>query len=88
MRYHLFVFVLTMSYLIATYKEGVPYAIIACQETNKFQLVKVDSDSVLSKVFSHPYRAGAYNILAWIEDNDSELAAEQLGVFDEAKFRK
>ena len=77
-----------MSYVIATYKQDVPYAVLACKSTNKFELIKLDSDVALNKVFSHPYRAGAYNILAWIEKNDSELAKEGLEVFDEARFRK
>jgi hypothetical protein len=59
--------ILIMSYVIAVYKEGVPYAITACQEANKFELIEIDSDTKLNKAFSHPYRAGAYNILAWIQ---------------------
>ena len=77
-----------MSYVIATYKKGVPYVITADKETNSFQLIKFDSDMVLNKVFSHPYRAGAYNVLAWIEKNDQQLSGEELKVFDEAKFRR
>ena len=77
-----------MSYVIATYKQDVPYAVVACKVNNKFELIKLDSDVALNKVFSHPYRAGAYNVLAWIEEHDPELAKEELGVFDEARFRK
>ena len=77
-----------MSYVIATYKDGFPYVITACGETKKFQLIPFESDMTLNKVFSHPYRAGAYNVLTWIEKNDNELAGENLNVFDEAKFRR
>jgi hypothetical protein len=77
-----------MSYVIATYKDGRPYAISACGQTNSFQLVALDSDVALNKIFSHPYRAGAYNILSWIEKNDKQLSDAGLDVYDEAKFRK
>jgi hypothetical protein len=77
-----------MSYVIATYKDGRPYAICACGQTNSFQLVALDSDVALNKIFSHPYRAGAYQILSWIEKNDKQLSDAELSVYDEAKFRK
>ena len=77
-----------MAYVIATYKDGRPYAISACGQTNSFQLVPLDSDVALNKIFSHPYRAGAYNILSWIEKNDDQLSGIDLDVYDEAKFRK
>ena len=77
-----------MSYVIATYKNGIPHAITACNQTNSFQLVPLDSDVALNKIYSHPYRAGAFQILSWIEKNDHELASEELDVYDEAKFRK
>ena len=77
-----------MSYVIATYKNGMPYAITACNQTNSFQLVPLDSDVALNKIYSHPYRAGAFQILSWIEKNDHELSSEELDVYDEAKFRK
>jgi len=77
-----------MSYVIATYKNGMPHAITACNQTNSFQLVPLDSDVALNKIYSHPYRAGAFQILSWIEKNDHELASEKLNVYDEAKFRK
>jgi hypothetical protein len=77
-----------MSYVIGTYKDCVPYLITADSETNSFQLVEVKGDSTFNKVFSHPYRAGAYNVLTWIQKNDSALASEDLNVFDEARFRK
>jgi len=77
-----------MSYVIATYKNGMPHAITACNQTNSFQLVPLDSDVALNKIYSHPYRAGAFQILSWIEKNDHELASEELDVYDEAKFRK
>jgi hypothetical protein len=77
-----------MSYVIATYKDGRPYAIRACGQTNSFQLVALDSDVALNKIFSHPYRAGAYQILSWIEKNDKQLSDAELSVYDEAKFRR
>jgi hypothetical protein len=77
-----------MAYVIATYKDGLPYAIHACGQTNSFHLVALDSDVALNKIFSHPYRAGAYNILSWIEKNDDQLSGIDLDVYDEAKFRK
>jgi hypothetical protein len=77
-----------MAYVIATYKDGLPYAIRACDQTNSFQLIALDSDVALNKIFSHPYRAGAYNILSWIEKNDDQLFGTDLDVYDEAKFRK
>jgi len=77
-----------MAYVIGTYKDGQPYAIRACGQTNSFQLVALDSDVALNKIFSHPYRAGAYQILSWIEKNDHELSGKELNVYDEAKFRK
>jgi hypothetical protein len=77
----------SMSYVIGTYKEAVPYLITANSETNSFQLIEVKGDSTFNKVFSHPYRAGAYNVLTWIQQNDNDLAGEDLEVFDEARFR-
>jgi hypothetical protein len=77
----------SMSYVIGTYKETVPYLITANSETNSFQLIEVKGDSTFNKVFSHPYRAGAYNVLTWIQQNDNDLAGEDLEVFDEARFR-
>jgi hypothetical protein len=77
-----------MSYVIATYKNGMPHAITACNQTNSFQLVPLDSDVALNKIYSHPYRAGAFQILSWIEKNDHDLASQELNVYDEAKFRK
>jgi hypothetical protein len=77
-----------MAYIIATYKNGLPYAVHACGQTNLFHLIALDSDVALNKIFSHPYRAGAYNILSWIEKNDDQLSGIDLDVYDEAKFRK
>ena len=77
-----------MSYVIATWKNGVPYAITACKQTNQFLLVPLDSDVALNKIFSHPYRAGAQQILAWINGNNDQLASEELSIQDEARFRK
>jgi hypothetical protein len=75
-----------MSYIIATWKNGRPFAITAA--TTQFELIPLDSDVALNKIFSHPYRAGAQQILSWINKNDTDLATEQLEVRDEAQFRK
>jgi hypothetical protein len=77
-----------MTYVIATWKNGLPHAIRACSQTNKFHLVPLDSDVALNKILSHPYRAGAQHILSWINKNDNELASEDLSIQDEARFRK
>lgn len=52
-----------------------------------FRLIPVESDSDLSKVFSHPYQSGALNILRWIQSNDPELSSEELVISDEGRFR-
>ena len=77
-----------MSYVIASWREGKPHAIMACPHTNKFLLIPLDSEVALNKIFSHPYRAGAQNILAWINSNDKQLSREDLSIQDEARFRK
>jgi hypothetical protein len=76
-----------MTYVISTVKDGVDYCITADKTTMSFRLMPVESDSDLSQVFSHPYQSGALNILRWIQDNDKELASEQLIVSDEGRFR-
>jgi len=88
-RYYLNVLIaFIVSYVIATWKNGVPYAITACNQTRQFLLVPLDSDVALNKIFSHPYRAGAQQILAWINSNNDELASQELSIQDEARFRK
>jgi len=77
-----------MSYVIATWKNGIPHAITACAGTKQFYLVPLDSDVALNKIFSHPYRAGAQMILSWINKNDDLLASQELSIQDEARFRK
>jgi len=77
-----------MSYVIATWKDGRPFAITACRASNSFQLIALDSEVALNKIYSHPYRAGAQQILSWINKNDKDLAGEQLEVRTEAQFRK
>jgi hypothetical protein len=77
-----------MSYVIATWKEGMPHAITACNQSNSFQLIPLDSDVALNKIFSHPYRAGAQQVLTWINKNDEDLSREELSIQDEARFRK
>jgi hypothetical protein len=77
-----------MSYVIATWKDDRPYAITACPDPKQFQLIPLDSEVALNKIFSHPYRAGAQQILTWINSNDEDLACKELQVSDEAQFRK
>lgn len=77
-----------MSYVIASWKEGKPHAVMACPHTKKFLLIPLDSEVALNKIFSHPYRAGAQNILAWINSNDKQLASAELSIQDEARFRR
>ena len=76
-----------MPYVIATSKNNLNYCVRADSDTNTFVLILVESDSDLAKVFCHPYRIGATQILDWINDNDSNLASENLYVCDEGKFR-
>lgn len=77
-----------MAYVIATWRWGAPHAIMADGENNKFQLIPLDSDVALNKIFSHPYRAGAQQILTWINNNDEDLACKELSIQDESRFRK
>ena len=77
-----------MSYVIATWKNGLPHAITACGNTKQFILIPLDSDVALNKIFSHPYRAGAQMILSWINKNNDLLASQELSIQDEARFRK
>lgn len=77
-----------MSYVIVTWEWGEPQAITANQKTNQFELIPLDSDTAINKIFSHPYRAGAQQILSWINKNDEQLACKNLSVEDEARFRK
>jgi hypothetical protein len=77
-----------MSYVIACWRWGKPHAITANSETNGFELIPLDSDVALNKIFSHPYRAGAQQILTWINNNDEDLSSKELTIEDEARFRK
>ena len=77
-----------MSYVIACIRWGVPHAITANGRTNQFELIPLDSEVALSKIFSHPYRAGAQQVLTWINKNDQDLSREELSIQDEARFRK
>jgi hypothetical protein len=77
-----------MSYVIVSWKYDLPHAVRACSETNSFELIPLDSDVALNRIFSHPYRAGAQQILSWINKNDQQLASQQLCIHDEAQFRK
>lgn len=75
-----------MGYVIATCLNGVNYCIKADKETNSFQLIPVKFDSDISKVFCHPNKTGAMNILNWIKANDKKLSRTQLAVYPQAKF--
>ena len=77
-----------MSYVIAAWKNGIPHAISACRNTGQFQLLPLDSDVALNKIYSHPYRAGAQQILTWINNNNEDLACKELSIQDESRFRK
>jgi hypothetical protein len=72
--------------MIACWKWGVPHGISA--SNGSFHLVPLDSDSALSKIFSHPYRAGAQNILSWIKENDESINGEELSIQDVARFQR
>ena len=58
-----------MSYVISVSKDNVNYCVRADQAANSFVLIPVESDSDLTKVFCHPYRIGAVQILNWINEN-------------------
>lgn len=77
-----------MSYIIVTENAEKPYAIMACSASNGFRLIPLDSDVALNKIYSHPQRAGAQQILSWINKNDFVLASQNLSIQDEAKYRK
>jgi hypothetical protein len=77
-----------MSYVIVTLNGAITQAITASKELNKFFLVPLDSDVAINKVFSHPHRAGAQQILNWINKNSEQLACQNLSIQDEARFRK
>jgi hypothetical protein len=77
-----------MAYVLHTCKDGVNYCIRADSKQNQFFLVPVESDSDISQVFSHPYRIGAVNVLKWIQENDQQLASEELQISDRDRFRK
>ena len=75
-----------MSYVIATTIEGVPYAISPNVEKNCFELIRVLTDSEISKAFCSPNKTGAVNILKWIQENDEILANKNLSVQPEARY--
>lgn len=76
-----------MPYVISTCKDNTNYCVRADAKANRFVLIPVESDSDLAQVFCHPYRNGATQILDWINDNDADLASENLQVSSEGKFR-
>tara|TARA_R100000900_G_scaffold109381_1_gene84981 strand:+ start:244 stop:477 length:234 start_codon:yes stop_codon:yes gene_type:complete len=75
-----------MAYLITTYLEDIPHAIIPNPSANRFELIPIVKDSQVSKAFCSPNKTGAMSILNWINDNDTELASKNLSVQPEAKF--
>lgn len=77
-----------MGYIIATFKDGQPYAITINKDNSSFALESLDESSTLNKMYCHPHVTGAYNVLTWIRKNDEQLSCETLDVYDEARFRK
>ncbi len=77
-----------VSYLITTYLHGVPHAVTTNVKANRFELIPIVKDSEISKAFCSPNKTGAMNILNWINENDTKLAATNLDVQPEAKFFK
>ena len=77
-----------MSYVIVTLDGAITQAVTASKELNKFFLIPLDSDVAINKVFAHPHRAGAQQILNWINKNSEQLACQNLSIQDEARFRK
>jgi hypothetical protein len=75
-----------MAYLLACWKSGTPYGVRA--STDSFELIPLDSETALGKVFSHPYRSGAQKILSWIQQNDHVLNREELSIQDCARFQR
>lgn len=75
-----------MGYVIHARVGDVNYCVRANESAGKFELISVESDSALSKVFCHPNMTGALNILSWINENDEELASQQLTVQPKARF--
>ena len=77
-----------MSYVIVSMNADQPSAITACMQSNSFELIPLDSDVALNKIFCHPHRAGAQQILTWINKNDPALASQDLSIQDAARFSK
>lgn len=77
-----------MSYVISLVEDSVNYCVTADKETMSFRLIPVESESDLSRVFSHPYQSGALNILRWINENDSTLSSKDLVISCEGQFRR
>jgi len=77
---------LFVSYLITTYIDGIPHAIMPNVDAMRFDLIRVTKDSEISKAFCSPNKTGAMNVLKWINENDEALASKGLSVSPEAKF--
>jgi hypothetical protein len=75
-----------MGYVIAACINGINHCVKANEQTNSFELVPVKFDSDISKVFCHPNKTGAMNILHWIKAHDKKLARKELAVYPQAKF--
>jgi len=54
----------------------------------KFELIPLDSQGAINRMYSNPHRAGAQQILTWIKSNDTKLNSEDLKICDESQFRK
>lgn len=81
-------FPILMGYVISTRIKGIDYCVTANKEAMRFELIPVQFDSDLSKVFCHPNKTGALDILNWINKNDKALARKGLQVHSEARFSK
>ena len=78
---------LKMPYVLSTMIKGVPHCIKCNPEEQKFDLVAVNSDSELGRVFCSPTKTDAVNVLNYINANDPKLARRKLQVQPEASIR-
>ena len=73
-----------MSYVIACWKDGLPYGIKVGKEA--FQLIPIDSPKNVSRLFNTPYCSAMQKFLTWIEENDDQLKHEDLSIQDYGRF--
>jgi hypothetical protein len=76
-----------MSYVLCTKIENKFFCISTNVEDKKFELVEVRSEADLSKTFSTPHKSGAMQILRWINENNPELACQDIKIQEEARHR-